>query len=459
MKSQKSQILRYNNSIILRNKELLQDKKYMQDYDMKKSEIKSQILSYRMKSKDLCNKIIKDEYSIKSYLDWENNNNISNNDYSGFIPQLEPNPSHNEEKQVILYKSLISESKKRQTNLIQLLNDLIENTSYFSNNLDDNSKIFDDNINNINSDINDIKLEYKSDKIEKDKELRFLLNIMFYIKNIKKERIQNILLSYKIENCYLGNLKHNDGFISELSSDILLTINNRIDINQLKEVLNNLYQTKYKNNKIQFLNKILNDIYILDDINNKEILFFKENEIILFHKLKNILLNKINNIKKRIKSFKEKKISYENLKSIFIEEKLYDKNNEEKNKLFQFFIYILKKRENAQNQNNSLNQFNTKDIINFLRDLEKEEIIYHDNFIKALKNLLNDKKMNLGEFVGQKKILKISEFIKILKENGFEINDDNFDLNIFLMKYIKEENSGNINIELLKIDLDKISSF
>ena len=459
MKSQKSQILRYNNSIKLRNEFLLLDKKSMQDYYMKISKIERQIYSYSMKSKDLYNKVKRDEYSIKSYLDRQNYDYNSQYGFFEYSPQLEPNPDQNQEKQVFLYESLINESKKRQKNLIKLLNDLIENTSNNNiDNIEDNSKIFDDNNNNINSDINDIKIEYKIGKIEKDKEWRSLLNILFYIKNIQKERIQNILLSYKTENYYLGNLDENNDFIPELSSDILFTINNKTDIDKLKEILNFLYENEYKRNKIQFLNKIINDIYILDNINNKEILFINEDENVLFLKLQKILSNKISNINKRIKSFKGKKILFENIKSIFTEEKLYDKNNQEKIKLFQFFIYILKKRENTLNQSNSLNEFNTKDIIDFLCDLE-EEIIYHDNFMKGLKNLLNDKKTNLDEFIGQKKTIDISGFIEILKENEFEINDDNFDLNIFLKKYKKEENSENLNLELLKMDLENIPSF
>ena len=105
-----------------------------------------------------------------------------------------------------------------------------------------------------------------------------------------------------------------------------------------------------------------------------------------------------------------------------------------------------------------MNDFNTKDIIDFFCDLE-EDIIYHDNFFKALKNLLTDKKKDLSEFIGNKKTIDISEFIEVLKENEFEINDDNFDLNVFLKKYKLEQNSENINIELLKYELNNIPDF
>ena len=69
-------------------------------------------------------------------------------------------------------------------------------------------------------------------------------------------------------------------------------------------------------------------------------------------------------------------------------------------------------------------------------------IIYHNNFFKALKNLLNDKNKDLYEFIGNKKTIDISEFIEILKENKFEIEDNNFDVNIFyiFISYFNDNN-------------------
>ena len=277
---------------------------------------------------------------------------------------------------------------------------------------------------------------------------------MFYIKNVQKEKIQNILLNFKTENYYIGELDEGDSFISELSSDILGTINNRKDVNNIKEILVSLFETKYNSNKILFLNKIINDIFIVD--NKNKILFIKEEVNILFYKLRNILSNKINSIIKKIKNLQVKKILYEKLKTIFIEENIYNKNDSEKIKLFQFFVYILKRKEIDSKQNNSLDEFSTKDIIDILYEFE-EEIIYRDNFMKALKNLLEENNKNFNELTRNKKALDISEFIDILNENKFEINDDSFDLKKFLEKYKTSENSDDINIELLKNDFDKIS--
>ena len=456
-KSQKSQILRHNHSIKNKNEELLLDKKYMQDFIIKKAEIEQKILKYTIKSKDLFNKVKSDEYSIKSFLNEQNVDNANyqrKNEFYEYIPQLENNPNENTEKQVLLYESLINESKKRQKNLVKLLNNVIENTTNNNTNnqnIDDNSKIFDEK----NFDINDINIEYNGEK-QQNADLQFLLNVMFYIKNIQKEKIERILLNFKTENYYIGDLNEKDNFIEELSIDILNSINNKKDVDNLKEILNYLFQNKYKSNKILFLNKIINDIYILDDKN--KMLFIKEQENFLFNKLRNLFSNKISSINKKIKSLQVKKILYEKLKSIFTEEKLYNKTDKEKIKLFQFFICVIKKREISTAQNNALNEFSTKDIINFLCDLE-EEIIYHNNFFKALKSFLEEKNMNLNEFIGIKKVIDISEFIDILNENQFEINDDSFDLKIFLQKYKIEENSENISIELIKKDLDKISNF
>ena len=467
----KRQLVRYNRSIKHKNEELMIDKKYRQDFIMKRAEIEQKILSYTIKSQNLNNKCRNDEFSIQSFLNEQNNNSYAKGDFYEYMPQLEPNPEENKGKQVLLYESLIKESKKRQKRLVKLLNDFIGNTTnnFTKNenenengnknenqigneneNQNENSKIFN---NNNNFDLNDINIEYNSEKLQRI-DLQFLLNIMFYIKNIQKEKIQNILLNFKTENYYIGELDEGDSFISELSSDILGTINNRKDVNNIKEILVSLFETKYNSNKILFLNKIINDIFIVD--NKNKILFIKDEVNILFYKLRNILSNKINSIIKKIKNLQVKKILYEKLKTIFIEENIYNKNDSEKIKLFQFFVYILKRKEIDSKQNNSLDEFSTKDIIDILYEFE-EEIIYRDNFMKALKNLLEENNKNFNELTRNKKALDISEFIDILNENKFEINDDSFDLKKFLEKYKTSENSDDINIELLKNDFDKIS--
>ena len=449
--SQKNQILRHNYSIKNDNMRLLGDKKDRQDYIMKKADIEKKILIYQRKAQDLTFQSKENESYIYTFLNQKDNKENKNDNFK-YKTYLEPNPNENKGKQVILYESLIEESKKRQKELVKYIYNLINNKNNV-NNIDNNSKIFDKDI-NINSDIN---FENMDEKINDKKDFQFLLNVMFYIKNITKEKIENILLDFKTENYYIGNLEEKDNFISELASEILEKINNKKDINNLKEILTYLYETKYKNNKIIFLAKVLNDIYILDNTNI--ILFNIEQENILFQKLENIYLDKINSLIEKIKNIKEENISYAQLKKIFKEEDLYIEEHEEKKKLFQFFIYILKKREYTFNQDYLLNEFSIKDILEFLNDLsskEEEDKILINEFFKALKNMLDDKKMDFKKLIGKNKNINITDFINILNENNFVIEIENFDLYSFLQKFKTSENSDNINIELIQNYLNEI---
>ena len=449
--SQKNQILRHNYSIKNDNMRLLGDKKDRQDYIMKKADIEKKILIYQRKAQDLTFQSKENESYIYTFLNQKDNKENKNDNFK-YKTYLEPNPNENKGKQVILYESLIEESKKRQKELVKYIYNLINNKNNV-NNIENNSKIFDKDI-NINSDIN---FENIDEKNNDKKDFQFLLNVMFYIKNITKEKIENILLDFKTENYYIGNLEEKDNFISELASEILEKINNKKDINNLKEILTYLYETKYKNNKIIFLAKVLNDIYILDNTNI--ILFNIEQENILFQKLENIYLDKINSLIEKIKNIKEENISYAQLKKIFKEEDLYIEEHEEKKKLFQFFIYILKKREYTFNQDYLLNEFSIKDILEFLNDLsskEEEDKILINEFFKALKNMLDDKKMDFKKLIGKNKNTNITDFINILNENNFVIEIDNFDLYSFLQKFKTSENSDNINIELIQNYLNEI---
>ena len=449
--SQKNQILRHNYSIKNDNMRLLGDKKDRQDYIMKKADIEKKILIYQRKAQDLTFQSKENESYIYTFLNQKDNKENKNDNFK-YKTYLEPNPNKNKGKQVILYESLIEESKKRQKELVKYIYNLINNKNNV-NNIENNSKIFDKDI-NINSDIN---FENIDEKINDKKDFQFLLNVMFYIKNITKEKIENILLDFKTENYYIGNLEEKDNFISELASEILEKINNKKDINNLKEILTYLYETKYKNNKIIFLAKVLNDIYILDNTNI--ILFNIEQENILFQKLENIYLDKINSLIEKIKNIKEENISYAQLKKIFKEEDLYIEEHEEKKKLFQFFIYILKKREYTFNQDYLLNEFSIKDILEFLNDLsskEEEDKILINEFFKALKNMLDDKKMDFKKLIGKNKNINITDFINILNENNFVIEIENFDLYSFLQKFKTSENSDNINIELIQNYLNEI---
>ena len=206
---------------------LLGDKKDRQDYIMKKADIEKKILIYQRKAQDLTFQSKENENYIYTFLNQKDNKENKNDNFK-YKTYLEPNPNENKGKQVILYESLIEESKKRQKELVKYIYNLINNKNNV-NNIENNSKIFDKDI-NINSDIN---FENIDEKINDKKDFQFLLNVMFYIKNITKEKIENILLDFKTENYYIGNLEEKDNFISELASEILEKINNKKDINNL----------------------------------------------------------------------------------------------------------------------------------------------------------------------------------------------------------------------------------
>ena len=477
IKSQKGKLLRYNKNIKIRNKELVIDIKNKENLLLKKIQIEKKINSFSTKTRDLKDKIDQSEISINHYINEQKNIIESKNKSFEDINKLNKlkinaRLEENKIKQIVICESLINESKERQKNFVKLLYDLLESISNISlekeksdvsedkMHIMDNGNIEYKNVNNINNininnmnNIKEEKVEYELEKYGDIGEFQFLLNVMFYIKDIKKERIQNILLCYKTENYYLGN--ENNDFVPELCKDILLIINNKKDENKLKEILVDLFENKYEKNKIEFLNKILDDIYILD--NDKKILFNKEDESVLFHKLLNKIKNKINYMIKKMNDFQGKIILFEDLKSFFTEEYLYDKENKEKMQLFQFFIYILKKKENSW-KNISLTEFNRKDAFDVLSNLEVESIII-ENFIKALKNILEEKKMDLDSFIGYKKNLDIEEFINILNENKFDFNGQNIDFNDVLKNYKIDENSDNIDIDLLKLDLKNFCAF
>ena len=125
-------------------------------------------------------------------------------------------------------------------------------------------------------------------------------------------------------------------------------------------------------------------------------------------------------------------------------------------KIFQFFIYILKKRENNFEEDFSLFEFDVKNIFEFLNEInsrEDEIKIKNKEFIEALKIMLKVKNKSFDEFFGTNKNIYITEFVDILNENNFEIENNDLDFEYYLGKYKKEENSEEINIKLLKKDL------
>ena len=389
--SQKARILRRNSSIKSDNKKLLKERKKRQDYLIQQIEIEKKISSYEAKTMNLKNETTENEINIDKYSQKRNIEPLFR--YNTF---LERNPYDNKEKKEMLYESLINDSKKKQNDIIEKIRELMEeniknrNNKKFNkikivknspkklestdmNNITDNSQIFG---NNLNHSIKDIKIEEKKDEIiiKNNDEILFLLNIMFYLAKITKEKIKSILLNYKTENYYVKSLSEKNSFLTNLTTEILQTINNKKDINNLKEVLLYLLENKYKNNEILFLNEAINDIFLLE--NQNKILFNKTEEKTLLEKIQNIFSE--NDIQSKLNKIQDSIISYENLKSLLIKQKIFDLNeNNEQIKYFQFFIYIIKKKESYLKKHYSLKEFDIKNILEILDELKpkpKEDI-------------------------------------------------------------------------------------
>ena len=477
IKTKQNQILRRNLSIIGDNKKLLDYKKYREEYVIKQTEIEKQISIYEMKTRNLINDSNDKENIINDYLqqnntEWRENNQIIQFNYK---PILEENPNEIKDKNVILYESLIQESKKKQNelknNLMILIGDSknkIKLRKNISKNLDENNNINNDikdiiendnsqlfsNIETINRGIKEINIEDHGEITKKNNNFIFLLNVLFYIKNISQEKIQNILLNFKTEKYYIGNINKKEDFLNNLSTEILRTINNINDVNNMKEVLLFLLDNKYQGDNILFLDKVINDIYILND--NKKILINDNEEKAMLEKIRKIFSENNNSslIEKINKNKNRNNITYDKLKSIIKEEKIFKQIKDEEMKLFQFFIYHIKKSEKLTNKN-SLNEFSVKIITNFINELNKDKKD-GNNFIVAFKNFLENKNITLEDFLGNKDIIGVTEFMNLLNKNEFKVDNINLDIYCALQKYQTEENYNNISINKLRKDINNI---
>lgn len=382
--SQKDRILRRNSSIKSDNKKLLKERKTRQEYLIQQFEIEKQISSYETKTMDLKNKTLENELHINKYSQKRNIEPLFR--YKTF---LEPNPYDNKAKKEMLYESLINDSKKNQNDIIEKIKELMEendikpkkNKNYNRirivknsnknlesndiNNITDNSQIFG---NNLNHSIKDIKIEEEKDEIisKNGSDFIFLLNVMFIIKKVKKDKIEKILLDFVTQNYFVKTLEEKNIFLTNVSTEILQTIDNKKDINNLKEALLYLLENKFKENNVEFLKKVIDDIFLLE--NKDKILFNKKEEKNLLENLKNIFSGK--DITSKLNKIQDNIISYEYLESLLNEQKIFDfQENNDNMKYFQFFIYIIKKKENYVKKNYSLKEFDKKIILQLLDEL------------------------------------------------------------------------------------------
>ena len=186
----------------------------------------------------------------------------------------------------------------------------------------------------------------------------------------------------------------------------------------------------------------------------------------------------------------KKYISYKNIKKILKEEQLYIKNNKEKTELFKFFIYVLKKNISLSDENISIFDFISEDIMNFfngiydivndkkneennaneeggltITDEEFRKII--NKFINDFNTFLNEKKLVLNAFLGEDNInimikdekeievINVYKFVDILNQKGFQLND-NFIISCIFAKYQIDENLEDIDLTSLENDLKLI---
>ncbi len=330
MDENKKKLLTYNDSIEKNNQKLLLEKKKREEFLMKKPVIIRKIKEFEKKAKDL------DTKERQNSLNIININNMRNKrieqqqeqEKVKFIIDIQANPIENINQKILLYDSLIKESKERQNEFIELFeyyNDyikqkenyeiikkeanLIEEKDNQENNDDvsSSSRIKQQNIEeknnegktnentpfirsslnstNRNNDINIDKDDENKKEINDDnnnnngnkkkyQNFKFLLSIMINIKGVEKDKIENILLNFRTQNYFLDNLTDKNNYLFKLSKEILSLIGakNEKDINSLKNMLIYYLEEKYQNNKESFLNNIVNDF-----VENNQLLLFNKN--------------------------------------------------------------------------------------------------------------------------------------------------------------------------------------
>ena len=493
----KKRIIRYNDSLGKLNQKLLNDKKKRENFIVKRPDIKLKIIEYEEKINDLEDK----EKNMDKEIEMNENNNKKLEDFKITYHKIyiESNPEDKIDQKIRLYESLIKESKNRQNEFIELFeyyNDYIQQKNNYEIINNEVNLLEERNKNSYTNNSNDNNKEEKLKIIEKEKkeikqkkfnDFILLLNMMLYIKKVEKDQIPNILLNFKTQNLFLGNLDDKNIYLLDLSKEILALINdkNENDIELLKKFFIYLFEEKYQNNKESFLDNVINDLI-------QQISYNESKEKNLFLKIKKTYKKNLDTIIEKINKTNQKIITYKKIKKIFKEEKLYIKKSNEKIELFKFFVYILK-RDCCFNENTiSINDFYTEDILNLFKNIsennnrinekenfknikidKKEEMSLSseqsnkiiNSFISQLKKVLNEKKLNIKKLIGESNIkyikkgeneipcLNIYYFLDLLKKNEFQFDEDEIFINCIFSHYKIDQNSEDINILLLENDL------
>ena len=447
--------------------------------------------------------------------------------YDDYVQQKEKYDIINDEAKMIEEKNFlnINSNDNNDNNLINDENNIInnENENNIENIEEDKSQEKEENIlNNSPSSINSknkekfnenekeedkedtkenkeeiIQQEIKEQEKEKEvintveekkyKNFQFLLAIIFMNQGLKKEKIEKIISE---ENSDTN--EDNNNYLSNLSQKILNLIEdkNEKDIKILTKIFKYQLEQNYSSDINTFKEKIIQDFL---ENNKFTLIQSEEDENLYLTKLIQLYGPSCNNLIEKLKLLQkdEKKlISYKNLKKMIKEENLYDKKDQEKINIFNFFIFVLKKNSSFNDESTSISDFYIYDILNFLKGitdilsgkkLESDEVNEEDDgltitdedfkkimnkFLKELNEKMEEKKVDLEELLEEEnikeiekdgkslKVIDIYKFVEKLRENEINLGDS-LVISCIFNRYQVNENSEDINIDALQNDLEK----
>ena len=447
--------------------------------------------------------------------------------YDDYVQQKEKYDIINDEAKMIEEKNFlnINNNDNNENNLINDENNIInnENENNIENIEEDKSQEKEENIlNNSPSSINSknkekfnenekeedkedtkenkeeiIQQEIKEQEKEKEvintveekkyKNFQFLLAIIFMNQGLKKEKIEKIISE---ENSDTN--EDNNNYLSNLSQKILNLIEdkNEKDIKTLTKIFKYQLEQNYSTDINTFKEKIIQDFL---ENNKFTLIQSEEDENLYLTKLIQLYGPSCNNLIEKLKLLQkdEKKlISYKSLKKMIKEEKLYDKKDQEKINIFNFFIFVLKKNSSFNDESTSISDFYIYDILNFLKGitdilsgkkLESDEVNEEDDgltitdedfkkimnkFLKELNEKMEEKKVDLEELLEEEnikeiekdgkslKVIDIYKFVEKLRENEINLGDS-LVISCIFNRYQLNENSEDINLDALQNDLEK----
>ena len=324
-------------------------------------------------------------------------------------------------------------------------------------------------ITKIKNDCNKIR----EDSIDKDKQIKSLLNVFIKKKNNSNDDLaknNNVKIFNNKETFYqiekFGIEIQNNGKINNKNfiTKNYFMIKNKVFNRCEKDIGNNLENQKKQSDKIielkeEIINNLVKEIDSLKlKINNinkqnleNEKLIQKKEEIIKKYENKNNIMNsKLNKIKKdydlllknsnKNEDNKNEDNNNENLnkiKNLMMTENII---NDNKNKIKILNEEIIKLKEEIQNQKNEINE-------------KKEESINNEKYINELKQSLKNNNENF-----KKEINKKNEINKILKENLDQINNELNKMNNLRIEDINVINKLNINLQTKKDENNGLKS-